>query len=189
MTTERQLEANRANSVRGTGPKSLLGKARSSMNACKHGLTAKTVVLEDEDPAQFDSLRKALEEEFDPRSLMERELVERLVGIIWRIRRIPKFETALIETRCKEVRDGYFSEEEEWKRVQGAGGATGLALIRDSQRHDTLGKLSRHEAALMNAFTKTLQMLHFIQSQRAVEDDPVIDAVAIPSNGRDAEEA
>jgi hypothetical protein len=41
----------------------------------------------------------------------------------------------------------------------------------------------------MNAFTKTLQMLHFIQNQRAVEDAQVIDAVAIPSNGSDAEEA
>ena len=77
MPTERQLEANRANSVRSTGPKGLLGKARSSMNACKHGLTAQTVVIEDEDPAQFDVLRDALQEEFDPHSLMERELVER----------------------------------------------------------------------------------------------------------------
>jgi hypothetical protein len=37
----------------------------------------------------------------------------------------------------------------------------------------------------MNAFTKTLQMLHFIQSQRPVEDD-FIDAVVIPSNGEKA---
>ena len=50
MASERQLEANRANSVRSTGPKSLLGKARASMNACKHGLTAQTVVIGDEDP-------------------------------------------------------------------------------------------------------------------------------------------
>jgi hypothetical protein len=82
MATERQLEANRANSLPSTGPKSPLGKARSSMNACKHGLTAQTVVIEDEDPAQFVSLRNALD------SLMERELVKRLAGIIWRIRRI-----------------------------------------------------------------------------------------------------
>jgi hypothetical protein len=183
MATERQLEANRANSVRSTGPKSLLGKARSSMNACKHGLTAKTVVIGDEDPAQFDCLRKALEEEFEPHSLMERELVERLTGIIWRIRRIPMFEAALIEARCDQVRSGVFVEAHKW--LEGAA-ITGVALIQDSRHQDSLGKLSRHEAALMNAFTKTLQMLHFIQNQRPVEDDPVIEGVALLSNGREA---
>jgi len=180
MATERQLEANRANSVRSTDPKSLLGKARSSMNACKHGLTAQTVVLEDEDPAQFDVLRHALEQEFEPHSLMERELVERLAGIIWRIRRIPKFEAALIEARCYYLRFSTVNAERR-KRLEEAGAATCEALTSLAER-DTLGKLSRHEAALMNAFTKTLQMLHFIQSQRAV-----VDAVAIPSNGLGAD--
>ena len=52
------------------------------------------------------------------------------------------------------------------KRLEGVGGAAGVALIEDSRHQDALGKLSRHEAALMNALTKTLQMLHFIQSQR-----------------------
>jgi hypothetical protein len=59
----------------------------------------------------------------------------------------------------------------------------GVALIGDSQYHDALGKLSRHEAALMNAFTKTLQMLHFVQGQRSVENDAIIEAVAVPPNG------
>jgi len=99
---------------------------------------------------------------------------------------MPKFEAALIEARCDQVRCDVYSSEAR-KRLEGAGGATGVALIEDSQHQDALGKLSRHEAALMNAFTKTLQMLHFIQSQRPVEDDPVIDAVAIPSSGRDAD--
>jgi hypothetical protein len=114
---------------------------------------------------------------------MERELVERLVGIVWRLRRMPKFEAALIEARCDQVRRNAYSADTR-KRLEGAGGATGVA---DSKHQDALGKLSRHEAALMNAFTKTLQMLHFIQSHRPVEDDSVIDAVAI--RGRDAVEA
>ena len=186
MSTVNQLRANRANARRSTGPKTVSGKARSSMNACKHGLTAQTVIIGDEDPTQFDCLRKALERDFQPCSIMERELVERLAGIVWRLRRMPKFEAALIEARCDQVRCDVYSSEAR-KRLEGAGGATGVALIEDSQHQDALGKLSRHEAALMNAFTKTLQMLHFIQSQRPVEDDPVIDAVAIPSSGRDAD--
>ena len=157
------------------------------MNACRHGLTARTVVIGKEDPVEFDALRHALEDEFEPRSMMERELVERSAGIVWRLRRMPQFEAALIEARCDQVRCGAYSADMQ-KRLQGAGGATGVALIEDSKHQDALGKLSRHEAALMNAFTKMLQMLHFIQSQRSVDGDPVIDAVAIPSSGRDAVE-
>src|SRR6516164_5617909 len=104
MSTVNQLSANRANARQSTGPKTLSGKARSSMNACKHGLTARTVVIGEEDPAQFDALRQAFEEEFEPRSIMERELVERLAGIVWRLRRMPKFEAALIEAHCYQVR-------------------------------------------------------------------------------------
>ena len=68
MATKTQLEANRANARRSTGPKTASGKARSSMNGLKHGLTAETIVIGDEDPAQFERLRKALEERFEPRS-------------------------------------------------------------------------------------------------------------------------
>jgi hypothetical protein len=178
MATKTQLEANRANARRSSGPKTPAGKARSSMNAVKHGLTAKMIVIGDEDPAQFELLRKALEARYEPSSLIERELVERLAGIIWRLRRIPRFEADIIEARCTETRAFVPS------RMQGAP-AMGRALIWDGQNNDSLGKLSRHEAALMNQLTKTLQMLHFIQNQRAAEDEVVIEVSARTSTGGD----
>ena len=72
------------------------------------------------------------------------------------------------------------------KRLRGPAGATGMALIENSKHQDALGKLSRHEAALMSAFTKTLQTLHFMQNQRAVEEIAAVEAVALPSNGNGA---
>ena len=39
----------------------------------------------------------------------------------------------------------------------------GLSLIKDSENHDTLGKLSRYEAGLLNAITRTLSLLHSLQ--------------------------
>ena len=143
-------------------------------------MTARTVVIGKEDPLEFDALRHALEEEFEPLSMMERELVERLAGIVWRPRRMPQFEAALIEARCDRVRWGAYSSDMQ-KRLQGAGGPTGVALIEDSKHQDALGKLSRHEAALMK---KTLQTLHFMQNQRAVEEIAAVEAVAVPSNGK-----
>jgi hypothetical protein len=43
------------------------------------------------------------------------------------------------------------------------GPETGLALIRDSENYDTMGKLSRYEAGLLNAITRTLSLLHSLQ--------------------------
>lgn len=39
MTSKRQIKANRANATRSTGPKTIDGKARSSRNAFRHGLS------------------------------------------------------------------------------------------------------------------------------------------------------
>ena len=44
-------------------------------------------------------LRAELEEEHNPRPGIESELVERLAVLMWRMRRIPVFEAALIELR------------------------------------------------------------------------------------------
>jgi hypothetical protein len=75
--TSKQLVANRANAQRSTGPKSATGKARSRINAWKHGLTAATLVIGDEDPADFDRLRAAFEAKFCPQTEMEFLLAER----------------------------------------------------------------------------------------------------------------
>ncbi len=50
MTTPRQVEANRLNARKSTGPRTAAGKDRSRMNAVTHGLSARTLILPDEDP-------------------------------------------------------------------------------------------------------------------------------------------
>ncbi len=60
-------------------------------------------MIGDEDPGQFEILRAAFEDEFQPRSLMERELVEYLAALTWRRRRVPVFEAGLIEAIRAEI--------------------------------------------------------------------------------------
>ena len=188
MASEKQQEANRTNAKRSTGPKTVAGKALSRMNAHKHGLTAETIVIGDEDPEAFDMLRAELEEEYNPRPGIESELVERLAVLMWRMRRIPIFEAALIEVRREGIASHKrsnipdpFNEERKETPYEN----TALAF-RNSQQ--TLGTLFRYEAALMNAFNRTLQQLLFLQDRRARDEDEsqVVEVLPSPSNGRDA---
>jgi hypothetical protein len=176
MASNKQLEANRANARKSTGPRSQGGKARSRLNSRKHGLTAKTLIIVGERSDDFDQLRAELMDEHDPQSASECELVERLAGILWRLRRVPFFEAAILTTRQAHVvhnnsflkvtvPEGLSDEECRARSV-------GEALILDGSFHDIFGKLTRYEATLMNAFTKTLQMLLLLQENRGTE--PVI---------------
>jgi hypothetical protein len=95
MTSQRQIEANRLNAERSTGPRTADGKERVASNALKHGLTGKRVVLPNEDPEEFDAFRSALWVELDPQGALEEVLAEEIVADAWRLKRIPILEATV----------------------------------------------------------------------------------------------
>ena len=103
MVSRRQLEANRSNAKRSTGPKTGLGKARAARNSLRHGLMSRQIVIGDEDPRQFEELRRGLEGDFKLGTTIETELVELLAGQLWRLRRVPVLQAALMQARREEV--------------------------------------------------------------------------------------
>lgn len=68
MRTPKQIAASRANGAFSQGPVSIHGKLNSSRNSLRHGLLARTVVLEEESTDRFLELLHALIEEFHPTS-------------------------------------------------------------------------------------------------------------------------
>ncbi|MBN2181419.1 MAG: hypothetical protein JW715_05860, partial [Sedimentisphaerales bacterium] len=60
MSTQAQINANRQNAQKSTGPKTAAGKAVSAKNAVKHGLFAEEAVITGENPADFNNLRQEL---------------------------------------------------------------------------------------------------------------------------------
>ena len=62
------------------------------MNAMKHGLLAEHIVVRGEDPAEFDSFRERLIDDFLPQGSHEEYLVERLAACMWRLRRLCRVE-------------------------------------------------------------------------------------------------
>src|SRR6478752_5188352 len=97
MASQKQLAANRRNAKRSTGPRTGAGKAVSRLNSQTHGLTAETIMIGDEDPTQFRELCTALEDEFRPSPGLQQELVDRMAGQLWRLRRAATLEAATLE--------------------------------------------------------------------------------------------
>src|SRR5262252_8866284 len=78
MATEKQIEANRLNSLQSTGPKTPEGKAKVSRNAVVHGLRSRHLLLPTESQEQFEKFCDELMEEWQPQTLTEAILVEQM---------------------------------------------------------------------------------------------------------------
>jgi hypothetical protein len=160
MTSERQYSANRANALMSTGPKTPEGKARSSKNALKHGLTADSVVLEGEDKEAFEQLHAMLKNYYEVQSIVAQELCKQAAQYMWRMRRAAGFEAALMawvherqkaeETNSwmdapgrllnSRVEDDSDIDPDHDNRVRVG------RLVEDLLKGDVLGKLQRYDA-------------------------------------------
>jgi hypothetical protein len=105
MTSFRQIEANRRNALRSTGPNTEEGKRQSRRNAVRHGLTAETVIDGLEDSEDYRAFESAVIADYDARTAVERELVLRLASLLWRLRRIISIETDLLRIQSDIVRE------------------------------------------------------------------------------------
>jgi len=90
--TDSKIEANQANAQHSTGPRTEQGKAASSRNALRHGLTSMTVLLPGEDPAQYQALYDGMSADLNPFNTTETALVQELIDVQWRLRRVPRLE-------------------------------------------------------------------------------------------------
>jgi hypothetical protein len=105
MTSYRQIEANRRNALKSTGPKTETGKQASRSNAVRHGLTAETVISALEDAEDYKAFEAAITADYDAQSAVERELVLRLASLLWRLRRATTMETGLFEIQAENLPD------------------------------------------------------------------------------------
>jgi hypothetical protein len=105
MTSLRQIEANRRNAIRSTGPNTEEGKRRSRRNAVRHGLSAETVIEIVEDVEDYRAFEAAIIADYDAQTAVERELVLRLASLLWRLRRATSIETDLLRIQAEILRD------------------------------------------------------------------------------------
>ena len=104
MTSLRQIEANRRNALKSTGPATPEGKQRSRRNAVRHGLTAETVIAVLENSEDYEAFEAAVISDYDAETAAERELVLRLASVLWRLRRATGMETAIFDSVTEDSR-------------------------------------------------------------------------------------
>src|SRR5947208_707155 len=104
MSSSAQIAANQRNAHLSTGPASETGKAKSSLNAVKTGLTGRTVLLPSDDAAVYE----AHFAEF----LKRQNLVQSLADTEWRLLRIPALEMGIYAVGRIEFAELFANEDE-----------------------------------------------------------------------------
>jgi hypothetical protein len=97
MTSLKQIEANRLNALKSTGPRTAQGKQRSRQNAVRHGLTAETVITCLENAANYQAFEASIASDYRTRTVTECILISRLASLLWRLRRSTSIETGLFQ--------------------------------------------------------------------------------------------
>src|SRR5215475_6565238 len=87
MSSFKQIEANRRNAIKSTGPITPEGKERARCNAVRHGLTAETVITVLESSADYQAFEAAVISDYNAETAVDRELVFRLASVLWRLHR------------------------------------------------------------------------------------------------------
>ena len=103
MATAAQIEANRRNAQKSTGPKTDEGKARVWRNAFKPGMTARTImpVLPQEDPKELEDRTQQAITAMKPRNPLELDLVRCAVRLSGEIDRAERVGTAHLAHRVR----------------------------------------------------------------------------------------
>lgn len=113
MTSEKQLIANLKNAQVSTGPLTVSGKKTVSVNAIKHGIFTKELILSsaigNESESEYQEILTNLIDCLSPCDQMESLLVEKIAVDFWRLRRTIRFETGSIVEGIKDAMDKFYS--------------------------------------------------------------------------------
>jgi hypothetical protein len=101
MSSLKQIEANRLNAQKSTGPRSVEGKAATSQNALKSGIDAESLIIRGEKQEDLETLTAEYLARFNPRTPEERHYVDSLIRDDWQLRRLAKADTQIWDHTMK----------------------------------------------------------------------------------------
>ena len=159
--SDAQLNANRANAQKSTGPVTEAGRTRSSLNAVKTGLTGATVLLPTDDAKAYQAHLDRHFKQYEPATDEERELVQMIADSKWRILRIPGLEASLYAVARLRMADVHPEITDPAVRESIIDGEIQLTYRRD------LSNLALQERRLRNQHKSDLEKLQALQDERS----------------------
>ena len=183
MASEAQIQANRANALKSTGPRTVGGKAVVAQNAVTHGLRATEAVIKGEDPGEFEFYREQMLEELHPAGALEAALAERAVSLAWRLRRAERLQNEVFDAML--VNDAVNPVQKLARSIAGQGpgtageGASALGRVaaRDFGHGQVLYRLGMYERRIEHSLYRTLNELQKLRLLREL-DEPEVHAAA-----------
>jgi hypothetical protein len=206
MASEKQIQANQTNSKKSTGPKTAKGKAVSSKNAVRHGILSSETLLTWESAEALESMRQNMHDSLWPEGELEKILVERIVSVTWRLRRVARIETSLYTYKRVEFLSELFgSRIEDGVKIICSKAGVDADLANKFRRAvletffktfpdhvdmgvvfeknaEALANINRYENSLERSLFKTLHELQRLQSVRAGRHVPAPIALDIQSD-------
>ena len=175
MATQAQVQANRLNAQKSTGPRTEEGKAVVSQNALKHGLCAEKAVIAGEDVGEFEFYRDELLGELSPAGAVESVLAERVVNLSWRLRRAERAQNEVFDALlAKDVAMGVPRRRESLPTGDGLEVPVeetplGRAVARDFTYARVLDRLSMYERRIEYSLYKSMSEFRRLRQTREVE--------------------
>lgn len=113
MDSQKQLTANQKNALLSTGPITVEGKAIVSLNAIKHGIFTKDLIISSgvgqENKEEYYEVLNNLVSCLSPQNQMESLLVEKIAIDFWRLKRVIRFESGSISKYLEEIFENFYS--------------------------------------------------------------------------------
>jgi hypothetical protein len=174
MPSELRSETSRINGAKSRGPKTPNGLANSTLNAIKHGMTARTLALTNESTDHLLEIMNSYFDLFLPANQMEIDIVCDIVAARWRLRRIWRYQTAMLDvemdnqTPAFEKRYQTFDED-----MRGA--AAFSAIVDNSKGYVTALRTDIHLTRIYRTAVDDLRRLRggkLLSEDRILQNEP-----------------
>lgn len=159
MVSEQQLKANQVNGKLG-GVKTTEGKAVSRFNALKHGVFKETISEYEE--GNHSEILELLTQQFNPASLIEEILVERIATCYIKLYRLAKAETEHIKNAIHPTDINF-----DWSTSDGYSPKVGSKFV-----EGLVNIYARYESTIENRMYKALHELERVQRMRNGDNVP-----------------
>jgi hypothetical protein len=164
--------------TKSTGPRTPEGKAIASMNAMRHGLTGRVVVLPTEDLNIYRAFCQELMADLAPETALERQYAQTFCDTQWRLNRARSYEDSMLALGHFEHSGSLHVED-----PQILAALTAAKVFRDNSK--AFVNLSLYEQRLQRAQKEALRQLEELQTKRRAashtEQKPAPEAAPIPN--------